>query len=420
MHPLYNFLLLAYYFLIRVASVFNKKARAWIAGRRDWQESLSEKISGLRGREIIWFHCASLGEFEQGRPLIEELRRRNPEYRIILSFFSPSGFTVRKNYQNADAVVYLPLDTPSNARLWIETVKPVMAFFIKYEYWFNFLKELKGHQIPVVFASAVFRKEQLFFQWYGSWFRSQLDNISWFYVQNEASGEILQSLGFGNVTISGDTRFDRVSTTAANAIEFPLIGKFCGNYQIILGGSTWPEDEAILIPFIRENAGRMKFILATHDVSESRIHSLETSLGVPFILYSALNEENAESAGVLIIDTVGILSQLYRYARLAFIGGAFGSGLHNILEAVAFGIPVFFGPKHDKFWEAAALIKSGGAFSVSRYDEFRDHVLRILPDQEEYKRISRICRDFIQVNRGATNIILDGMKDILLTSGGKK
>jgi 3-deoxy-D-manno-octulosonic-acid transferase len=418
MHSLYNFILLVYFLLIRIASVFNKKARAWIEGRKGWREYLAEKIAGLEGMEIIWFHCASLGEFEQGRPLIEKLRRRNPQYRIIVSFFSPSGYIIRKNYQYADAIVYLPLDTPSNARFWIETVKPVMAFFIKYEYWFNFLKELKEHNIPVVFASAVFRKEQLFFQWYGSWFRTQLENISWFYVQNETSGEIIQSLGFENVTISGDTRFDRVSATAENAVAFPLIGKFCGNHKVILGGSIWPEDEAILIPFIRMNSGTIKFILATHDVSLSRIRSLESSLGIPSIRYSALNEENAESAGILIIDTVGILSQLYQYARLAFIGGAFGSGLHNILEAVAFGVPVFFGPKHDKFWEAAALIKKGGAFSVSRSEEFRDHVLRMFSDPEEYKKTSQICLDFIQSNQGATNIILDGMKDILLRLPG--
>jgi 3-deoxy-D-manno-octulosonic-acid transferase len=417
MHSVYNILLLIYLFLVRVASVFNKKACAWIDGRKGWKENLAEKVTGLHGREIIWFHCASLGEFEQGRPLIEELRQNKPGCSIILSFFSPSGYTVRKNYQHADAGVYLPLDTPANARFWLETVKPAMAFFIKYEYWFNFLKELKLRRIPVVFASAVFRKEQLFFQWYGSWFRSQLENISWFYVQNESSGQILQSLGFDNVTISGDTRFDRVSATVENATSFPIVEQFCGNCQVVSGGSTWEEDEALLFPFIRANKGKLKFILATHDVSQSRIRSLETSLGVPFIRYSALNMENAGSADVLIIDTVGILSQLYRYARLAFIGGAFGSGLHNILEAVAFGVPVFFGPKHERFWEAAALIKAGGAYSVSRYEEFSDRALRLLSDEAEYNRTSKICSDFVQSNRGATSIILNGMKDVLSAAG---
>jgi len=413
MHSIYNFSLDLYHLLIRVASLFNAKATEWISGRKGWRQELTAKVRAFGGSEVVWFHCASLGEFEQGRPIIEELRLRHPQYKIIVSFFSPSGYSIRKNYKQADAVVYLPLDTPANARFWVETVKPKMAFFIKYEYWFNYLKALKERSIPVVFVSAVFREEQLFYQWYGSWFRSQLENIHWFFVQNERSGELIQSLRFDNVTISGDTRFDRVSATAASVEEFPLIRKFCGDKRIIMGGSTWAEDEAMLMPLIRAGRDDIRFILATHDVSEQRIRSLENSLGMPSARYSGLTEENADSTKILIIDTIGILSQLYQYAHLAFIGGAFGSGLHNILEAVVFGVPVCFGPKHGKFWEADALMSKGGGFEVRRPEEFTTTALRLMGDEAEYIRVSAICREFIAENRGATKIILDGTDSLL-------
>jgi 3-deoxy-D-manno-octulosonic-acid transferase len=413
MHSLYNFSLRLYYLAVWIASLFSQKAKSWIDGRKGWKEDLAEKVKGFGGARVVWFHCASLGEFEQGRPLIEELLERFPSYKIIVSFFSPSGYAIRRNYRHADAVVYLPLDTPSNAKFWLDTVKPKAAFFIKYEYWFNYLIELREHNIPVVFASAVFRQEQLFFQWYGSWFRSQLENIYWFFVQNEASGKLIESLGFENVTIAGDTRFDRVSETAKNAGEFPLVKKFCGNADIIMGGSTWPGDEAMLIPLIRAGSPKIKFIIATHDVSPSRIHSLEHSLQMPSIRYSILTEENAASASVLIIDTIGVLSQLYQYAHLAFIGGAFGSGLHNILEAVVFGVPVFFGPRHAKFWEADALIKKGGAFEIKKVEEFALNALGLFSNLEKYKKASEACFDFIEENRGATYLIIDGADDLL-------
>ncbi|MFZ4572271.1 MAG: 3-deoxy-D-manno-octulosonic acid transferase [Bacteroidales bacterium] len=424
MRSIYTFLLRLYWLVLWFASGFNTRAKAWISGRKGWKKELVEKVrkihesesgipdpghdSRVTNHDLIWFHCASLGEFEQGRPVIEEIRARHPGMKIIVTFFSPSGYAIRRNYSQADAVVYLPLDTPENARFWVDTVKPRIAFFIKYEYWFNFLRELKSHNIPVVIASAMFREEQMFYQWYGDWFRSQLDNIHWFFVQNETSGKLIQSLGFDNVTISGDTRFDRVTANAKYAEEFPLVKKFCAENRIIMGGSTWPEDEAMLIPLIRAGKENIKFILATHDVSQSRIHSLEHSLGMPSVRFSRLTEENAETARILIIDTMGILSQLYQYAHLAFIGGAFGSGLHNILEAVVFGVPVFFGPKHQKFWEAAALIKKGGAFEIKRQGEFAEIALSFLSDDEKYKKISGICTAFIAENRGATSVILDG------------
>ena len=413
MHFLYNFSLRLYNLALWIASMFNARAKAWIQGRKSWKEDLVSKVREFGNAETVWFHCASLGEFEQGRPLIEELLERFPKYKIIVSFFSPSGYTIRRNYKHANAVVYLPLDTPANAKFWVGTVKPRVAFFIKYEYWFNFLIELKEHNIPVVFASAVFREKQLFFQWYGSWFRSQLENIHWFFVQNESSGGLIQSLGFENVTITGDTRFDRVSETAVHAGEFPLVKRFCGDANIIMGGSTWPKDEAMLIPLIRVGSDKIKFILATHDVSPSRIHSLEHSLEMPSVRYSNLNDVNAESTRILIIDTIGILSQLYQYAHLAFIGGAFGSGLHNILEAVVFGIPVFFGPKHDKFWEAAALIKKGGAFEIKNIEDFDGIAIGLFSDPEKYKRASTTCLNFIEENRGATKLIIDATDELL-------
>ncbi|MEI8006815.1 MAG: glycosyltransferase N-terminal domain-containing protein [Bacteroidota bacterium] len=429
MHFLYTFSLRLYYLALWIASWFNPRAKAWISGRKGWKQDLRDKIEKIRDEsndltsltserserphEIIWFHCASLGEFEQGRPLIEDLLKRYPKYKIIVSFFSPSGYAIRSNYKYADAVVYLPLDTVANAKFWVDTVRPKAAFFIKYEYWFNFLSELKQRGIPAVFVSAVFRQETLFFQWYAGWFRAQLENIHWFFVQNETSGKLIQSLGFENVTISGDTRFDRVSATAADAGQFPLVKKFCGDARIIMGGSTWPEDEALLIPLTRSNDATIRYILATHDVSEPRIRSLEHSLGMPSVRYSNLNEENAESARVLIIDTIGILSQLYQYADLAYIGGAFGAGLHNILEAVVFGLPVFFGPRHEKFWEAEALIEKGGAFMVRTADEFSGIALRLLSDKAKYKQVSAACFDFISEHRGATALIMEGTASLL-------
>ncbi len=430
MHYLYTFSLRLYFAALWIASFFNPRAKAWIQGRKDWKKELAGKIrkihedasqsnaiddASLRDEihDIVWFHCASLGEFEQGRPIIEELLSRFPRYKIIVSFFSPSGYAIRKNYKYASAVVYLPLDTPANARFWVQTVKPKMAFFIKYEYWFNFLIALKEKEIPVVFASATFREDQMFFQWYGGWFRSQLESIYWFFVQNESSGKQIQSLGFENVTITGDTRFDRVSATAATVEDFPLVKKFCGDHKLIMGGSTWAEDEAVMIPLIRQAGDSIRFILATHDVSEHRIRSLESSLGMPSVRYSSLNEENALSTNILIIDTIGVLSRLYQYASLAFIGGAFGSGLHNILEAVVFGVPVFFGPKHAKFWEAEALIEKGGAFMVKDPDEFIKIALRLFTDVKEFEKTANICFDFIEENRGASFQILEGTYKLL-------
>jgi len=413
MRPLYTFLLRLYYLALLAGSGFNEKAKDWIQGRKGWKKDLSAKMHEFGNLEIVWFHCASLGEFEQGRPLIEELRKRYPQYKVIVSFFSPSGYAIRKNYNQAHAVVYLPLDTPENAKFWVNTVKPRVAFFIKYEYWFNFLRELKSHNIPLVIASAMFREDQMFYQWYGDWFRSQLENIHWFFVQNEVSGKLIQSLGFENVTISGDTRFDRVTANAAFAESFPLVKKFCGDYRIVMGGSTWPEDEAMLIPLIKSDQENMRFIIASHDVSYSRIHSLEHSLGMPSVRYSDLTEENATGVRILIIDTIGILSQLYQYAHIAFIGGAFGSGLHNILEAVVFGVPVFFGPKHERFWEADALIKKGGAFEIRRPIEFMNIATSLLSDREKYEKISGICKEFITENLGATSVILDGTDNLL-------
>ena len=413
MHSIYTFSLRLYYLALWISSGFNPKAKAWLQGRRCWKEDLVEKVKALEGAEVVWFHCASLGEFEQGRPLIEELLQRYPKYKIIVSFFSPSGYAIRSNYKHADAVVYLPLDTVANAKFWVETVRPKAAFFIKYEYWFNFLRELKQRGSPAVFVSAVFRQESLFFQWYAGWFRAQLENIQWFFVQNETSGKLIQSLGFENVTISGDTRFDRVTATAADAGQFPLVKKFCGEARIIMGGSTWPGDEAILIPLIRSGPDTIKYILVTHDVSEPRIRSLEHSLGMPCFRYSKLDEENAGTERILIIDTIGILSQLYQYAHLAYIGGAFGSGLHNILEAAVFGLPVFFGPKHEKFWEAAALIGKGGAFMVKTADEFSGIALELLSDPARYEQVSAACYGFIKENRGATALIMEGTAPLL-------
>jgi len=411
MHTVYHIAVVVYGLFLCVASLFSRKARAWTSGRRDLLIRLSGEVSAWQGssRKVIWFHCASLGEYEMGRPVMEAIRKHYPECRLVVSFFSPSGYLHRKNDPLADLVTYLPLDTPRAASRWMDTVNPVAVFFIKYEYWFNFFREMERRNVPHFMISAVFRKEMLFFKSYGGWFRERLARVSTIFVQQPEDEQLLRSAGFTRVVVAGDTRFDRVTETVLRAEPVTTMERFCLGYKVVIAGSSWPEDERILLPSVRElmDDPSVRFVFAPHDISRNRIDAVRTVLGVSSLTLSVL-ELDGDSGGekVLIIDRIGLLSRIYRYARVAFIGGAFGQGLHNILEAVAFGVPVLFGPKHQKFWEARALIDAGGAWSVDGESACRDRLVTLLHDDRLHAAASDICKTFVSRNSGAARKIL--------------
>ncbi len=416
MRFLYYFVIKSYSFLIFFAGFFNKKAKQWTKGRKNILKSIKAEVKN--GEKIAWFHTASLGEFEQGRPLIEAFRNKYPDFKIFLTFFSPSGYEIRKNYSGADYIFYLPLDTQKNAKKFVEIVDPEIVFFVKYEFWYNFLKALKSKGKTVFIVSGIFRREQHFFKWYGSWFKKILKMITFFFVQNNESKELLNSIGIENVEISGDTRFDRVFEISQHKKSFPLIETFKHDSEIFLGGSTWPADEDLILSLIRERAANLKFIIAPHEVHKERIKSLkEKVLKNEVLLFSdvvsgKVKNEEIVNSNILIIDSIGILSHLYQYAKFAFIGGGFGVGIHNILEAVTFGKPVFFGPNYKKFQEANELIKLGGAFCVHNDLGLIENVETFLENSGKYKKCSKICSNYILNKKGATVIILKNTESV--------
>ncbi|MDP1621024.1 MAG: glycosyltransferase N-terminal domain-containing protein [Bacteroidales bacterium] len=408
MRLIYTFLVRCYGLFIGIAAKFDSKAGQWVDGRRGLFAKLVSALKQVdRNRSpIIWFHVSSLGEFEQGRPIIEAFRNRWPEKKILLTFFSPSGYEIRKTYDQADFIFYLPLDTLANARKFIDIVQPEMVFFVKYDFWFNFLHAIHERKIPLFFISALFRKNQYFFKWYGGWSRSHLYHVNHFFTQDRESVALLRSAGVSEVTMTGDTRFDRVASIASKPVPMPLIEKFCAGKQVFIMGSSWEPDETVVFPLTRHKELNLKFIIAPHDTSPGRIRFIREHLDQPVVLFSELNNENAGMADALIVDSVGILSQLFRYATIAFIGGGFGSGIHNIQEPITFGVPVFFGPRYHKFREAGDLIALGGAFSITTTDELLKKVQEITQDQKEHSRLSGICTQYVAEHRGATKKIM--------------
>lgn len=395
-----------WYQLLKIASVFNLRARQFVKGRRGWKTKLEQKIE--KGGRYIWVHCASLGEFEQGRPLIEEIRKKHPEYRILLTFFSPSGYEIRKNYEHADIVMYLPVDTRKNAKVFTGLVKPGKAFFIKYEYWYFYIDELKKNNIPLYMVSAVFRENQRFFKKgaFAGWYKNILMDVEHFFIQNKESAELLQTAGLKNYTVSGDTRFDRVAEIAHKTVQIPKIDKFKNGQLMLIAGSTWKPDEEIITGFINKTP-EIKAAIAPHEVTELNISRLEKMLKTSFVRLSRVDESEIEQYKVLIIDSVGILSSAYRYGDVAYIGGGFGVGIHNILEPATFGIPVIFGPNYKKFKEAADLIGLGGAFSINSSEQFEAVMSELLADREPLDDASAVCERYIRENVGATNIIME-------------
>ena len=394
MNSLYNISIQLYVIAIRFAALFNAKAKLWVNGRKNIFQKIEEVTKGEQN--IVWFHCASLGEFEQGKPIIEGYKQKYPSHKILLTFFSPSGFEIRKNYEGVDWVFYLPADTKSNAKKFISIVKPIKVIFIKYEFWFNYMAEVKKQNISFYSVSAIFRDGQAFFKY--NWFANQLKNITHFFVQDKTSADLLKSIGLTNHTISGDSRFDSVLSTTQNPKSFPLIKQFCKTKPTIICGSTWLKDETLLSQFIKENP-QYNYIIAPHEMHH--ISHLQKQTGAQ--LFSTSNTENINSNNVLIIDSIGILSSIYQYANIAYIGGGFGSGIHNILEAITFGLPVIFGPNYQKFNEAAELIALGGAKSISNYTEL---TLAI----DSFANFNQtIATNYIKNSSGATETIIESL-----------
>jgi 3-deoxy-D-manno-octulosonic-acid transferase len=393
------------------ASFFHAKANQFVTGRKNILLKLKDALLPTTS-PVIWVHCASLGEFEQGRPLMELLRKEYPAGKILLTFFSPSGYEIRKNYPGADYIFYLPWDTPSNAKQFIEITKPVLVIFIKYEFWYNYSSELKKRNTPLLSVSCIFRNEQIFFKPYGSLFRTILGNFNWFFVQNQDSIKLLKSIGIANASVAGDTRFDRVFQITQQGQDIPIALQFKDSQKVIVIGSAWPEDMDLLVAFINENQF-LKFIIAPHEISEEFLSEIENSLQVKTVRFSHAGA-GVEEARVLLIDNIGMLSRLYRYGEFAYVGGAFGKGLHNILEAACYGVPVFFGNKNfEKFQEARELIMRGGAFEVGSYPELKAKYEMLNNRPENFLLACEVTRQYVQENLGATKKIMDYCRQYL-------
>jgi 3-deoxy-D-manno-octulosonic-acid transferase len=406
MNIVYNLSIFFYSILIRLASPFNLKANQIRKGRQRVFPELADKIN--YDRPIIWVHCASLGEFEQGRPLIEAIKKQYPVYQIFLTFFSPSGYEIRKNYDLADYISYLPADTKTNARKLIELVNPEIVFFVKYEFWFHYIQELKKRNIPLYIVSAIFRENQLFFKnsLWGKWYREMLFGFKHFFVQDEHSVELLGRIGIKNVTKAGDTRFDRVAMIARNGKDIPLIEKFKNNQLLVVAGSTWKPDEELLIEYIHAHP-EIKFVIAPHETKQGNIDRLISQLTTPIICYTEATEETVINKQVLIVDTIGVLSSIYRYADLSYIGGGFGVGIHNTLEAAIFGMPIVFGPNYLKFNEATTMVKLGIAYPINDFSELKTVLNTLFTDTKKRKQIASECIRYTNQNLGATQTIID-------------
>lgn len=397
---IYNLSIRLYQILIVIASFFNDKAKKWLSGRKDHNfKSFSESI---------WFHFASLGEFEQGRPVLEKMRALHPSKKVVVTFFSPSGYEIRKNTPLADAVYYLPLDTAANAQQFIRAINPGIAVFTKYEYWYHYFNTLHQQQIPLYIISGIFKPDQVFFKWYGGLHRKMLGMVTWFFVQDDASKRLLENLKISHVSVSGDTRFDRVWDNAENPKSLPVIARFKNDQPVFIAGSTWPDDEKLLAQLVSQHPD-WKFIFAPHEIPESKIEALLTLLPAKqTIRFSQLSTDGNEVSDyrILIIDNIGMLSSLYQYGEIAFIGGGFGAGIHNTLEAAAFGLPVIFGPKYQKFKEACDLVDLQGGFSIETQEQLSAITEKLITDNNYRVAAREVAKTYVSEHIGATEMIL--------------
>ena len=405
---LYNLAVQLYGLLLRLAAPFVPKSAAWVTGRQGLLLRIQQTV-GADPAPRLWMHCASLGEFEQGRPLLEELRRRHPELKIVLTFFSPSGYEVRKNWPGADYIFYLPLDTAAHARAFLDAVRPELVFFVKYEFWHHYLSELKRRGITTVAVSAIFRPGQVFFQPWGGFFRRMLNCFTHIFTQNEASAVLLRGIGLRQVAVAGDTRFDTVTATAAaRPRQLPLLDAFVSDWApVFIIGSSWTDDLPILTPLLRRYQQELRFIVAPHEISEANLLAVEATIPGLTLRYSLATPENAPTARLLLIDNVGLLSQLYRYGHFSDIRGACGKGLHNTLEAHAFGLPLFFGPTYTKFQEAVTLVALGCAFPVRTPEELQTAFGRLFYEETDRLRVQDAALDYVHEQAGATSRILN-------------
>ena len=411
---LYNIITLLAAQLLKIVALFSPKMKLFVDGRKSIFQTLADKIK--LSDKTIWFHAASLGEYEQGLPVIEAIKEQFPTHKIVVTFFSPSGYEVRKNNTVADVTVYLPLDTISNAKKFISLVHPEMAFFIKYEYWPNYLNELKKQQIKTYLISGILRENQAFFKWYGGFYRNALKTFDYFFVQNESSKTLLQSIGFNNVKVSGDTRFDRVVSILERDNSLDFIEQFKDNKTTIVIGSSWPKDESLLVNYINQSSDDVKFIIAPHNIKQEQIQELKNAITKKIVLFS----ENVETRhalslqeySVFIIDTIGILTKIYSYADIAYVGGGFGNpGVHNILEPATFGVPVVIGPNYSHFAEATALVNMEGCISIQNQIQLNEAFDLLLHNEDERLEKGHICSTFVQMNKGATQTIINHILD---------
>ena len=402
---IYNFILLFASQILKILALFSPKLDLFVKGRKSVFETLADKIK--TSDKTIWFHAASLGEYEQGLPVIEAIKQHYPNHKIVLTFFSPSGYEVRKNNTIADVTVYLPLDTISNAKQFVQFVHPEKVFFIKYEYWPNYLKELKNQNIKTYLISGIFREKQLFFKWYGGFYRKALHTFDYFFVQNESSKTLLKSIGFTNVKVSGDTRFDRVVSILERDNTLDFVEQFINNKTTIVIGSSWPKDEELLVNYINQSSDDVKFIIAPHNIDKNQILNLKAQISKKTILFSEKDNVDLSNYAVFIIDTIGILTKIYSYADIAYVGGGFGnSGVHNILEPATFGIPVVIGPNYSHFSEATALVNLEGCLTIQNQTQLNEAFDLLLQNEDERLEKGHICSTFVQMNKGATQTLI--------------
>ncbi len=421
MLSIYSFLVSIAGFFLKIVAIFSPKMKLFVEGRKSVFETLSKNISN--SDKNIWFHAASLGEFEQGLPVMEKIKAHFPNHKLIVTFFSPSGYEVRKNNTIADITIYLPLDTKQNAKYFLDSVHPELVFFIKYEFWPNYLNELKNRKINTYLISGIFRENQAFFKWYGGFYRKALHSFDYFFVQNESSKKLVLQLGFQNVSVSGDTRFDRVVSILEQDNTLDFIEEFKNNILTVVVGSSWPKDEELLVNFINQSAENVKFIIAPHNIKSNQILELQKSINKKSILFSdysdslqtshekslvqTLHATSVQEYNVFIIDTIGILTKIYSYADIAYVGGGFGNpGVHNLLEPATFGVPVVIGPNYSHFAEAIALVNMEGCISIANQNQMSDAFKNLINNDDIRHEKGHICKTFVQMNKGATDKVV--------------
>ncbi|RIV35533.1 3-deoxy-D-manno-octulosonic acid transferase [Flagellimonas lutimaris] len=408
---LYNILINIAWVGLKVVALFNAKIKLFVKGRKNSFPILKEKIAS--NSKSIWVHVASLGEFEQGLPILERLRTKYPEHKLVLSFFSPSGYEVKKNTTVADVVVYLPMDSNSKVKRFLNLINPELAIFVKYEVWPNYLYHLKKRKIPTILVSAIFSKRQIYFKSYGRFMRKSLDTFSHFFVQDEKSKKLLESIGFNNATIGGDTRLDRVSEILKRNNQLDFMNRFKNNQLCLVAGSTWPEDEELLINHINNTKEKMKFVIAPHEIKPAHIEKITSALQKRTILYSEIGSQNLKEFDILVVDTIGLLTKIYSYANIAYVGGGFATGLHNTMEPAVFGIPIIIGPQFEGFKEAKDLVKEGGIIPISSQGSFNNLMSELLDNPVSIKNIGEINSNYINSNRGAANLIMQHISKII-------